>query len=223
MFKSIFPTLIVPVILLGGGCARTQAPVSIPEAVQEVVSISTLEDATYMLDAASSWMKWNAQKRVGAKHNGTIEVNEGALVMQAQEIIGGSFVADMTTIADLDLTDKSFNTLLVNHLKSDDFFAVETFPSATFAIFEVAELEGIEGATHRVKGTMTIKGIENELSFPARISALGVGMQATGTATLDRTLWDVRFGSDKFFDNLGDNLIEDEFTFTFDMRFVASE
>lgn len=223
MFKHLFPTLLIPVMLLGAGCAGTQTPASTPEAAQEVVPISTLTDGTYVLDAPSSSIKWNAQKRVGAKHNGTVEAKEGALVMQEGAIIGGSFVADMTTIVDLDLTDEKFNTLLTNHLKSDDFFAVETYPSATFAVSEVVDLEGIDGATHRVTGTMTIKGIENELSLPAWIEADTGGVHATGTATLDRTLWDVRYGSDRFFDNLGDELIEDVFTLTFDMRFVAVE
>ena len=72
-------------------------------------------------------------------------------------------------------------------------------------------------------GTMLIKGIENEISFPVQFTKTDDGVRVKGTMTLDRTLWDVRFGSDKFFDNLGDGLIEDEFTLTFDMLFNVVE
>lgn len=208
-------------ILLGAGCTsdvqvNQMQPGSEPEPF-------VFEDGSYVLSVQESTIAWSAQKRVGAKHNGTVEAQEGAFVIEQGQVIGGTMVANMTTIMDLDLTDEKFNTMLVNHLKSDDFFAVETYPTATFAVSEVVALEGIEGATHRVTGSMTIKGIEHEVSFPATFVNTQTGLQVTGTVTLDRTLWDVRFGSDKFFDNLGDGLIEDEFTLTFDMVFVSGE
>ena len=222
--------LLVPIILLGAGCTQTAA-VSVEPVVEEEVVIEEVqvqeevvfEDGSYTLDTQQSSVAWNAQKRVGAKHNGTIELQEGAFIVEQSQIIGGTIVTDMATIVDLDLTDEKFNTMLVTHLKSDDFFAVETYPTATFAISEVVVVEGIEGATHRVDGTMTIKGTENEISFPAMLETTDTGIRVTGTATLDRTRWDVHFGSDKFFDNLGDGLIEDEFTLTFDMLFTASK
>lgn len=228
MFKEFFPTLLVPIILLGAGCAQEPVFVVEPIVTQETVEAQvatgvTFENGSYTLDTQNSSIAWNAQKRVGAKHNGTIEGQEGAFIVEQGQVIGGTIVADMTTIVDIDLTDENLNTTLVNHLKSDAFFAVETYPTATFAISEVTKLEGVEGATHRVTGTMTIKGIENEISFPALFTTSGADIQAIGVATLDRTLWDVRFGSDKFFDNLGDGLIEDEFTLTFDVRFLAAK
>lgn len=229
MFRQLFPTLLVPVILLGAGCTQS-ASVVVEPVVEEVVTQEpqvreevVLENGSYTLDTQQSSVAWNAQKRVGAKHNGTIEVQEGAFIVEQSQIIGGTIVTDMSTIVDVDLTDEKFNTMLVTHLKSDDFFAVETYPTATFALSEVTALEGVDGATHRVTGDMTIKGITNEISFPASFVQTDAGIQVTGTATLDRTLWDVRFGSDKFFDNLGDGLIEDEFTLTFDLFFAATE
>lgn len=240
LFKQLFPTLLVPVILLGAGCTQSTQlevqPVVEEEVQQEVqgqekASGVVFEEGSYTLDVEGSSVVWNAQKRVGAKHNGTIEAQEGAFIVEQGQIIGGTVVVDMTTIVDLDLTDERFNALLVDDLKSDNFFSVETYPTATFAISEVTELKAIDGSplentdsgTHAVTGTMTIKGIENELSFPAVFTTTEAGLQVTGTGTLDRTLWDIRFGSDKFFDNLGDELIEDEFTLTFDMLFVAAE
>lgn len=232
MFKQLFPTLLVPVILLGAGCTQSaqvdvesvvEAEVQEEVQVQEETSVEPFEDGSYTLSAQESSIVWNAQKRVGAKHNGTINVQEGAFVVEQGQVIGGTIVVDMTTIVDLDLTDEKFNTMLVTHLKSDDFFAVETYPTATFAVSEVVGIKHLGGVTHEVNGTMTIKGTEQEITFPATVTKTDAGIQITGKATLDRTLWDVRFGSDKFFDNLGDGLIEDEFTLTFDMLFVAVE
>ncbi|KKW33063.1 MAG: YceI family protein [Candidatus Uhrbacteria bacterium GW2011_GWA2_52_8d] len=235
MFKHFFPTLLVPILLLGAGCTQTVSvsvePVVEEAAVEgqgETTAEVMFEDGNYIVAPPSTTrtatsIVWNAQKRVGAKHNGTVDISSAAFLVEQRGIVGGTVVVEMRTIVDLDLTDEQFNTMLVNHLKSEDFFFVETYPTATFAIFEVTQLEGIEGATHRVSGDMTIKGTTNEISFPASFVQTDGGIQVTGTATLDRTLWDVRFGSDKFFDNLGDGLIEDEFTLTFDMLFTASK
>ncbi|TAL51070.1 YceI family protein [Patescibacteria group bacterium] len=227
MFKQLFPTLLIPVILLGAGCSAS-SPVTVEPVVEKTAAEEPseqeevlFENGAYRLDAGQSFIAWNAQKRVGAKHNGKVNAQEGAFVVEQGHVIGGTVVADMGSIVDLDLTDEKLNATLVNHLKSDDFFAVETYPTAMLALSEVTALEGIEKATHRVTGDMTIKGTTNEISFPVQLTKNEEGIQITGTATLDRTLWNVRFGSDKFFDNLGDGLIEDEFTLTFDLTFVA--
>ncbi len=225
MFKQIFPTLLIPVILLGAGCAQNQ-PEPQPEPVlpePTAVEEEAFIDGAYVLDASSGSIAWNAQKRVGAKHNGRVQAQEGAMLVEQGTIIGGSIVVGMSTIIDLDLTSTEFNTLLVDDLKSDNFFDVATYPTATFALSQVTSVEGLEGASHRLDGTMTIKGINREVSFPASVEARDEGIRVKGTLTLDRTLFDVRFGSDKFFDNLGDELIEDEFMLTVDMLFVQGE
>lgn len=218
MLKQIFPILLIPVILLGAGCSQIDPVVVEEETVMDTRTEVEFADGLYTLDIVNSTIAWNAQKRVGAKHHGTVAAQEGAFVAEQGQIVGGTIFVDMNTIADLDLTDEKFNTMLVNHLKSEDFFAIETYPSATFTISSVTK---IDAGTYDVTGNMTMKGKEQEISFPAIFVNTETGMQVTGTATLDRTLWDVRFGSDKFFDNLGDGLIEDEFTLTFDLMFLV--
>jgi polyisoprenoid-binding protein YceI len=230
-FKQLFPSLLVPVILLGVGCSQI-SQVEIPAVIEEEPEVVTMEAAptevtfengSYILTPEGSSIAWSAKKRVGATHVGTVGTQEGSFVVEQGQIVGGSVVADMSAIINTDLTDEKLNTMLINHLKSDDFFGVETYPTATFAIADVAVLAGDASANYTVTGGMTIKGIEQEISFPALFAITDIGVQITGTATLDRTLWDVRYGSDKFFDNLGDGLIEDEFTFTFDLLFTAGE
>ena len=235
MFKQYFPMFLVPIVLLGAGCSQppllevqpvVEEEAMIDSGVQPEAMMETLfEDGNYIVVPASETqtatsVAWNAQKRVGASHNGTVEINEAALLVEKGEIVGGTIVVDMNTIVNLDLTDEKPNTMLVNHLKSEDFFSVETYPTATFAISSVTK---IEGGMYDVTGDMTIKGIENEITFNATIAQDESGLQVNGTAVLDRTLWDVRYGSDKFFDNLGDGLIEDAFTLTFDMLFVVAQ
>ena len=228
MFKQFFSTLLVPLIFLGAGCSTASEigvnPVTQEEEQEEVAMVEVVfEDGSYRLNAADSLIAWSAQKRVGSKHNGTVTAQEGAFVVEQGTIIGGTIVVNMATITDLDLTDAGMNAKLVEHLKSDDFFAAETYPTSTFAISEIVKVEGIQGATHRVTGMMTIKGLENEISFPAKFETSDTGISMTGTVTLDRTLWDVRYGSGKFFENLGDSLIEDEFILTLDVFFTAIE
>lgn len=93
-------------------------------------------------------------------------------------------------------------SMLENHLKSDDFFSVATYPTATVALKNV--VNGV------VTADVTIKDITKTISFPAIITETSTALSATATLSIDRTLWDVRYGSGTFFDNLGDNIIGDK-------------
>jgi polyisoprenoid-binding protein YceI len=217
MFKYLFPVLLFPLILIGAGCAQ-QEVADESDIAAELIE-ETFEDGSYSLESEAS-VAWDASMKVGGSHNGEVSITEGALLVEGGTVIGGSFVVDMDSITDLDLTDEKLNASLVGHLKSDDFFAVATYPTATFALSEVVFLEGIEGATHRLTGMMTIKGIENEITFPAMLGTSDDQISLSAVVELDRTLWDVRYGSGKFFEDLGDSVINDEFTLTMDLNFV---
>lgn len=230
MFKSLFPALLFPLLLIGAGCSKTSlstnadsqltiTPVSIEESAP--VDATVLVDGTYTLDTASSSIVWNAEKRVGAHHTGTVEAEQGAVVIENGEVTGGSMEVNMRSIADTDLTSEEDNKKLVGHLKSEDFFNVAVYPTATFALTSVTTVEGEE--TPQATGIMTIKGIENEVTFPAMFVMTDAGVRLTGVVTLDRTLWDIRYGSETFFENLGDNLIEDQFALTLDVVFASAE
>ena len=119
----------------------------------------------------------------------------------------------MTSIADEDLTNPEYNAKLIGHLKSPDFFNAEKFPTSTFVITKVEPLaNGANGANATVAGNLTIKDITKPLSFPAKVTvaADGVTAQASGVA-IDRTQYDIRYGSGKFFQGLGDKVISDQF------------
>jgi polyisoprenoid-binding protein YceI len=161
----------------------------------------------YKVDVSKSVINWNAKKVTG-EHKGTVNVADGTLMVDGAKISGGSFDIDMTSIKCTDLTDPGYNGKLIGHLKSDDFFSVEKNPKANFKITKV---EGANG-TYNVTGDMTIKGITKPVTFPATVKMENGMVVANAKITLDRTQWDIRYGSKKFFESIGDKAIYDDFT-----------
>jgi polyisoprenoid-binding protein YceI len=117
----------------------------------------------------------------------------------------------MASITDIDLKDAEYNKKLLNHLKSDDFFNVEKFPTAVLKIKNAKSVEGFTGPTYEITADLTIKGKTNEVKFPAMIQTKDGKTTATANITIDRTKWDIKYGSGKFFTGLGDKVINDEF------------
>lgn len=165
------------------------------------------EPITYNVDPSNSTLIWKG-KKVAAEHTGRIEITKGFINVDGKKITGGEFVIDMQSLSNSDLTDPEYNKKLVDHLKSDDFFGVDKHATSKFIIKEVTPKgENV----FDVKGDLTIKGITNSISFPATINNNGNEIEVTGNAVVDRSKYDVRFGSGSFFDNLGDKMIYDDF------------
>ena len=119
----------------------------------------------------------------------------------------------MNSIANTDLADATWNAKLIGHLRSDDFFGVASFPTSEFVITKVES----NGKSHNISGNLTIKGITNPASFTATSVKDGKNTIYTGTMTVDRTKYNIRYGSKSFFDDLGDKAIYDEFTLDFSL------
>jgi polyisoprenoid-binding protein YceI len=158
---------------------------------------------TYTVDAAKSSITWIGKKVTGS-HNGTISLKSGSLDVDGKNVTGGTFVIDMTSIKDADGSAK-----LEGHLKADDFFGSTKFPTSTFVITKVTG----KGADVNVTGNLTIKGITKPLSFPATLAfnADGTVSALAGKITVDRTKYDIKYGSKSFFDSIGDKAIDDNF------------
>lgn len=161
-----------------------------------------------ILDEASS-IVWEGSKIVGGKHVGTIAIKESSLIFNGSELIGGSFLMDMTSIKNTDL-DGGSAAKLEGHLKSEDFFGVSKYPNSTFNISKVKP--GEEADEYHVTGDLTIKSTTLPISFPVVISWDADRAMGKATITVDRADFDVRYGSGRFFDGLGDRAIKDEFT-----------
>jgi polyisoprenoid-binding protein YceI len=172
------------------------------------------EKTAFEIDTKESKVHWNAKKVTG-EHSGYVSVGNGTVTVENNLVSGAQVNMDMTSIVCTDLTDAEWNKKLVGHLKSDDFFSVEKNPVANF---EITSMKKLNKEDYDVKGKLTIKGITNEITFPAKVSVANGNVQAMGTAKVDRTKWDIRYGSGKFFEGLGDKMIYDEFEITFDIK-----
>lgn len=155
------------------------------------------------VDVESSKITWTGEKLTGS-HEGTINLQEGFFEMESGKLVGGEFTADMSSINVTDLEGKN-KAKLEGHLNSDDFFGVDNYSTAKFTMKTVAEKsDGVYG----VSGSLTIKGKTNPIAFDLNMT----DDTATTTLVIDRTKYDIRYGSGSFFENLGDKTIYDEFT-----------
>lgn len=161
-----------------------------------------------VVDTTQSAIDWIGAK-VGGKHNGTLTLSKGELSIVGEEVTAGNFVIDMNSIVNKDLADKATNEMLVGHLKSPDFFDVAEYPSSVFTITSV-EKASVDSITHLVSGNLQLKDVEKNITFGANITKEGDVYQAiTVPFTIDRTQWNVQYGSRTLFANLKDNIVDD--------------
>lgn len=154
------------------------------------------------VDATNSTINWKGYKPTGS-HNGTINLLSGDLKMEEGEVIGGSFIVDMSTIKDADGSAK-----LEGHLKSEDFFDSEAY---TTSKFEITGSDNKDGKTY-VTGNMTIKNVTKKITFPATVSVKGDTVTLTSeTFQINRTDFNIKYKSKSFFNNLKEKFINDEF------------
>jgi polyisoprenoid-binding protein YceI len=157
------------------------------------------------INKSASSIGWLAKKVTG-EHNGTVGISAGALNVDGNKLVGGNFTIDLKSIKDLDITDANYNQKFIGHISSGDFFEVEKFPTATFVITKVAG--------NQVTGNLTVKGITKSITFPAEIAVKGGKVSAKANITIDRTDFNIRYGSKKFFESIGDKAIYDDFALT---------
>jgi polyisoprenoid-binding protein YceI len=165
-----------------------------------------LKTTSYDVDINQSNVVWTGRK-VAGEHTGTIQIKEGNLEVDGNKLQGGSFVIDMNSITNSDL-EGEYKGKLEGHLKSDDFFGVATHPTAQFVI---TKAEAKKNGQYEITGDLTIKNITHEVSFPATVKVESAQVTADAKITVDRSKYDVRYGSGSFFDNLGDKTIYDDF------------
>ena len=172
----------------------------------------------YTVETSQSNLEWNGKKVTG-EHTGNIAISKGDILVNGNKIVGGNVLIDMNSITNKDITDDSYKQKLLGHLKSDDFFSAEKHPTGNFKITSVSPIKGAQAgaANHTVKGDLTLKGITKSISFPATVSVKEGVASATGTATLDRTQWDIKYNSKSFFPNIADKAIYDDFTVKFNL------
>lgn len=165
---------------------------------------------TVTIDAKASTFKWHAKKVTG-EHMGTVNFSGGTITLDKGVVVGGTVEMDMTTINVTDLQGE-YKGKLEGHLKSEDFFAVEKNNKSTLVIKKVEAIKGGKTAeNYTVTADLTIKGITKEVKFPAIIVVKGNSVTANADFMIDRTQWDIRYGSKSFFEGIGDKAIDNEF------------
>ncbi len=181
------------------------------ETTTEPTVVETGINGTFAVDSTST-VAWIGSKPAG-KHNGKITVKNGEFTVENGKITQGKFTIDMNSITVEDLTGDE-KTSLEGHLKgtskpeaADHFFNVAKYPEASFTVTGFMN----EGGSDMVEGDLTIKDKTNKVKFPVSIvEENGVIALTSPEFKINRTLWDIKYGSKSFFDDLGDKFIDDE-------------
>lgn len=151
-------------------------------------------------------------KKVTGQHQGTINLQDGILEFKGAKLTGGSFTVNMTSLTNTDLKAGEGKEKLEGHLKSPDFFGTEKFPTSSI---EFKKITPKGKGNYTVVADLTIKGITNPVTFDLAVSV----DKATTSFKVDRTKYDIKYGSGSFFDNLGDKVISDNFDLTVNLQF----
>jgi len=162
-----------------------------------------------VIKSAESAIQWTGKKITG-QHSGTLNFESGFLTFEGDELIGGTFIVNMTSLSVTDLETGKGKEKLEGHLGSDDFFGIKNYPKATLVIKETTKID----RGYNAKGDLTIKGKTNPIAFDLSIN----GNTASTTLIIDRTTYDIKYGSGSFFDNLGDKAIDDQFELRVDLK-----
>lgn len=173
-------------------------------------SFATVEGDKKDIKVENSKVVWKGYKVTGS-HEGVISIKFGHLNFDKEKLTGGLFEIDMSTISVTDLEGESKGQL-EGHLKSNDFFGVKKFPTARLLFTKVKSLGK---NSYEVTGDITIKGKTETVSFNVSV----YGSKANVSLKIDRSKFDVRYGSTSFFDGLKDKAIYDEFDLVADLEF----
>lgn len=213
MKNRIASLLVLSALTLTVSCKNDKAAEAETTEAGTVKEVSG-EAATYTIDKENSKIEWTGSKPTG-KHTGTINLAEGTVSVKDNALDTGKFTIDMNTITVTDLKAGDGKEDLEGHLKGtgsteadfDHFFNVKKYPQANFEITKAVT----ENGKTSVEGNLTMKGITKNVKFPATVTVNGNTVTVVSDPfTINRTLWNVNYGSKSVFDNLGDKFINDD-------------
>ena len=170
---------------------------------------------TLQVNLDKSQISWIGRKVTG-EHSGSLQLSNGWVIVDKNVLMGGKFIFDMTSISNTDIESSEWKLKLEDHLKSEDFFNVDSFPYAILELKEHQPLSDDQSASNnQILADLTIRGIKQKLSFPISLQKSDSIFLAKGTVDIDRTLYNIQYKSGKFIEGLGDKLIYDDFTVQF--------
>jgi polyisoprenoid-binding protein YceI len=178
-----------------------------------VLAISFASFTTFIqkeIKVKESNVAWKGYKVTGS-HEGTLNLIDGSLLFVGDNLTGGSFTIDMTSIIVTDLESGKGKESLEGHLKSDDFFGTENYKNASLVFTNVEQ----NGDLYTITGDLTIKEKTHPISFDLSVT----NNTATASLKVDRTVYDIRYKSASFFEGLKDKAIYDEFDLNVVLKF----
>lgn len=183
------------------------------------VSQATELSTTFDVDLQTSTFGWKGTKMTGT-HNGTINIANGSISVEKNNITAGNFTIDMKTIKDIDITEPKENSGLVEHLSSDDFFDVAKFATSKFEITGSEKLTQVDsvGNNYKIMGNLTIKDVTKNITIPAMVIIDSIQFTATSKFNIDRTDFGLKYKSKKFFADLKDKAIGDIIEFNLNLK-----
>ena len=199
MKKVLIAIVALSTILVSCNGEKKEKVVVSEEVTVEKTAIVTNVDLT------TSMMTWKGTKPTG-EHNGTVALKSGGLVVENGVLKEGEFVIDMSTIKNLDMAGSAGAGKIEAHLKNADFFDIAVYPTSTFVITSVLEVE----ANLAVTGNLTIKDVTKSITIPAKISSEdGVTTFTSALFNIDRADFNVKYGSKRWIEGLKDKFIDD--------------
>lgn len=207
--KFLIPTILILFIVSCEKSSKKKIDTSLPKPTL------SLSSGDYTMDNDNSSIKWTGRELSTKSHYGSLQMKNGSLTVNTDGTVNGIIKIDMTTIDCEDLQGRS-KASLERHLRSDDFFSVESHPIATLTF----KSEGGIGAGNKLafNGDLEIKGISHPISFESEVKNVDPKVSALVNMTFDRSKYNVRFRSGTFFQNLGDKLIYDDIEISVDIR-----
>jgi polyisoprenoid-binding protein YceI len=180
-----------------------------------------LPDGQYTIDTGVSRVEWTG-RNPNTRHIGTVDIAEGVIDIK-DGTITGMVIIDMTTIHNINLEGDELQPVLEAHLQSDDFFFTKMFPKAVFTVKEAKRIEPgwLTVPNYHVGGELNLRGVSADLEFDATLALIDDGSIALEAHfDIDRTRWNVIYGSTRFFEHLGMHKVFD--LLSFQIRIIAA-
>lgn len=196
------------VSVLSGGLRKWKADGGTTEGKGDAPASS---QGTLVIDQDASFIHWTGRNLFNF-HTGSLKLKGGTVEIRDGRLVAGEIHVDMTSIACTDLSDTAMNRMLIDHLRSDDFFSIGDYPVAAFTVVDAMPIDGVSDGlpNHRIEGNLTLRGKTEPVAFDALVAQKDDGYYvAQAMVDFDRTQWGSIYGSGKFFSRLGQHVVND--------------
>jgi polyisoprenoid-binding protein YceI len=190
------------------------ASVVIPE--NKTAELTIPADGRYELDLEKSQIRFIGKNSIlDKKHTALFKLSEGFIITEDTSLSAGEFVIDMNSLTGTKFDNDESRQKFEGHLKSPDFFYTEKYPTATLKLISAND----RIYKIKTKAELTIKGKTQEMDLNVLAGASGErDLKISGSVIINRTDFGINYGSGSIFDDLGDNIIEDQVPVVFDLH-----